>query len=103
MKKVIWTRLCVGAMLIGSAISIAQKANPPAVDAKAGTAKKQSTGSTGTSQDPGEKAFQANCSRCHYAPEQLSPRIVGTITQHMRVRASLSAKDTQAILQYLAP
>jgi cytochrome c5 len=100
MKKVIWLRLWVGAMLVGSTISIAQKANPPAVDAKAGTVKKQSTGA---SQDAGEKAFQANCSRCHYAPEQLSPRIAGTVTQHMRVRASLSAKDAQAILQYLAP
>jgi cytochrome c5 len=100
MKKMIWTRLWVGAMLIGSTIAIAQKANPPVTNAKTETDKKQSTG---TSQDPGEKAFQANCSRCHYAPEQLSPRIAGTVTQHMRVRASLSAKDTQAILQYLAP
>jgi cytochrome c5 len=99
-KNMSWTRLWVGAILLGSTFSIAQKANPPMVDAKTGTDKKQSTGA---SQDPGEKAFQANCSRCHSAPEQLSPRIAGTVTQHMRVRASLSAKDRQAILQYLAP
>jgi cytochrome c5 len=53
--------------------------------------------------DPGERKFQANCSRCHTAPEQLSPRIVGTVVRHMRVRASLSAQDEQDILRYLAP
>jgi cytochrome c5 len=54
-------------------------------------------------QDPGERAFQANCSRCHYAPQQLSPSISGTIVRHMRVRANLSAGDEKAILRYLAP
>lgn len=54
-------------------------------------------------QDPGERKFQANCSRCHTAPEQLSPRIVGTVARHMRVRASLSAEDERDILRYLAP
>jgi cytochrome c5 len=54
-------------------------------------------------QDPGERKFQANCSRCHNPPEQLSPRIVGTVARHMRVRASLSAEDERDILRYLAP
>ena len=54
-------------------------------------------------QDPGERAFQANCSRCHYAPEQLRPSITGTVLRHMRVRANLSADDEKAILRYLAP
>jgi cytochrome c5 len=53
--------------------------------------------------DPGERKFQANCSRCHTAPQQLSPRIVGTVVRHMRVRASLSAEDERDILRYLAP
>jgi len=53
--------------------------------------------------EAGQKKFQANCSRCHDAPEQFSPRIAGTIVRHMRVRASLSAKDTQDILKFLAP
>jgi cytochrome c5 len=52
---------------------------------------------------PGERKFQANCSRCHDAPEQLSPRITGTVLRHMRVRASLSAEDEREILRYLAP
>lgn len=58
----------------------------------------------GTAVDgPGERKFHANCSRCHTAPEQISPRITGTILRHMRVRASLSAEDEQDILHYLAP
>lgn len=54
-------------------------------------------------QDPGERKFQTNCSRCHDAPEQLSPRITGTVLRHMRVRALLSAEDERDILRYLAP
>ena len=56
-----------------------------------------------TTPDPGERAFQANCTRCHYAPEQLTPRISGTILMHMRVRASLSAQDERDIMHFLAP
>jgi cytochrome c5 len=54
-------------------------------------------------QDPGRRAFEANCSRCHSAPEQVSPRIAGTVLRHMRVRASLSAADEKAILRYFVP
>lgn len=54
-------------------------------------------------QNPGERAFQANCSRCHYAPDQLPRSISGTIVRHMRVRANLSAEDEKGILRYLAP
>jgi cytochrome c5 len=53
--------------------------------------------------DPAERAFQANCSRCHYAPESLSPRITGTVVRHMRVRANLSAEDERLILSYFNP
>ncbi|GGA56626.1 hypothetical protein GCM10011507_04940 [Edaphobacter acidisoli] len=53
--------------------------------------------------DPGEEKFRANCGRCHTTPEQLSPRITGTIVMHMRVRASLSEQDAQDILRYLSP
>jgi cytochrome c5 len=51
----------------------------------------------------GEQAFKANCSRCHTAPAQMTPRIAGTVLMHMRVRASLSAADEKEILRYLAP
>jgi len=58
---------------------------------------------TVTQTNAGERKFRANCSRCHNAPEQLSPRITGTVLRHMRVRASLSAEDERDILKYLAP
>jgi cytochrome c5 len=51
----------------------------------------------------GERRFQANCGRCHNAPELISPREVKAVLQHMRVRAMLSAEDEQLILKYLAP
>ena len=51
----------------------------------------------------GEKVFMANCSRCHTPPMALSPRVTGTIVAHMRVRARLSRKDEQLLLNYLAP
>jgi cytochrome c5 len=59
--------------------------------------------SSAVKQDPGEKAFQANCGRCHKPPDQLSPRISGTVLRHMRVRASLSATDEREILRFIAP
>lgn len=51
----------------------------------------------------GERKFQINCGRCHNPPEQLSPRIAGTVLRHMRVRAMLSPEDAREILEYLAP
>lgn len=56
-----------------------------------------STGSTG------EVKFKQNCSRCHEAPQGFSSRISGTIVRHMRVRASLSARDEREILRFLNP
>ena len=58
---------------------------------------------TGTNGSEGEKRFQANCVRCHQAPEDLSVREVKAVIRHMRVRAMLSAEDEQLILKYLAP
>lgn len=54
-------------------------------------------------QTAGEQKFQQNCNRCHHAPQELSPRISGTVVMHMRVRAGLSEADAKAILRYLAP
>jgi cytochrome c5 len=58
---------------------------------------------TAASSSEGEKRFQANCGRCHQAPQELSPREVKAVIRHMRVRAMLSAEDEQLILKYLAP
>jgi len=67
------------------------------------SAKQASPAAIANAPDPGERKFQANCGRCHNAPDQLSPRIAGTVVRHMRVRASLSAEDERDILRYLAP
>jgi cytochrome c5 len=100
MKRTIWIRSVAGALLVSGAAILAQGTNGPVTQSKTGSATKQPAEAL---QNQGEKAFQANCSRCHNAPEQIPPRISGTVIKHMRVRASLSAKDAQAILQYLAP
>lgn len=54
-------------------------------------------------EDDGERIFAKHCSRCHNAPEGFSPRIAGTITRHMRVRANLSAEEERALLRYFNP
>jgi cytochrome c5 len=69
---------------------------PPQQPAKSQPARK-------AKENVGEKKFQQNCNRCHNAPQELSPRITGTVLLHMRVRASLSEADERAILHYLAP
>jgi cytochrome c5 len=51
----------------------------------------------------GERVFKQNCSRCHDAPQSFSPRISYAIVRHMRVRASLSAADEKALLQFMNP
>ena len=87
-------------VLCGLALSMScLPAQPPH---KRGVSKKTATAQAVVSSS-GERKFQENCSRCHAAPEQLSPRITRTIVLHMRVRASLSAEDAQDILHYLSP
>jgi hypothetical protein len=53
-----------------------------------------------TTVDP-DDAYKNNCMRCHAAVRRYSPRQTETIIMHMRVRANLTAEETQAILQYL--
>ena len=53
--------------------------------------------------EAGQQAFQRHCSRCHTAPEQISPHISGSVERHMRVRANLPEKDAKDILRFLAP
>jgi len=72
-----------------SAMQDAQTKTPPA--------QKQASTSDG------EKLFETNCLRCHKPPENLSARESKTVLRHMRVRANLSEKDEQAILQYISP
>ncbi len=82
----------------------AQTPQPTAMQgAPAKTHAKQPPNKAAASSDPGELKFRQYCSRCHNAPQELSPRISGTIALHMRVRANLSQADELAIVRYLAP
>jgi cytochrome c2 len=80
-----------------------QGQQPQSQEQQAQSPKKASTVHTAASSSDGEQRFQANCGRCHQAPQDLSPREVKAVIRHMRVRAMLSAEDEQLILKYLAP
>ena len=89
---------CMAALSLSSGVAQMHSASRPQ--------KHQTAAQTSTAKnhpDIGERKFQQNCSRCHTTPEQLSPRITGTIVMHMRVRASLSDEDAKDILRYLSP
>ena len=91
--------------LLGLAVTCAaqtQQANPPQNNQP--PAKQQpATHATSAKQSEGQRIFEQNCARCHTPPDGFSPRISGTITRHMRVRASLSAHDEQELLRFLNP
>ena len=59
--------------------------------------------SKAVAKNEGERLFEVNCGRCHRVPDQISPKIAGSVVRHMRVRAMLSAEDEKQILKYLAP
>ena len=98
MSRAVRTQMMLAIMTLAISM-IAQTASNKDAPSNAPPTKKQAA----VQQDPGERAFQANCGRCHKPPEQLSHRISGTVVRHMRVRASLSAADEKAILRFLAP
>jgi cytochrome c5 len=83
--------------LVCLAQAATQTRNQPVAAATKGTPTVHAT------MDRGERAFNANCFRCHQAPESLNPRITGTVVRHMRVRANLSAQDERDILRFLNP
>jgi cytochrome c5 len=89
------------ALLLGTVAAALAQAGPPTTAKPA--PEKKAAPVHASQPNPEERAFQANCSRCHYAPESLSPRITGTVVRHMRVRANLSAEDERLILSYLNP
>jgi len=92
--------LTLAALALGSLAALAQSTKTPQ---PAPTPQSAPTPAAAKLSDPGERAFQVNCSRCHNAPEQLNPRITGTVVRHMRVRANLSAADERAILRFFNP
>jgi mono/diheme cytochrome c family protein len=86
----------ISILLLGAAAVVAQTGST-------GTPTKQQPAKQQATQSEGERVFEVNCQRCHRPPEQLSPKITGSVLRHMRVRATLTKEDEQAILKYLAP
>jgi cytochrome c5 len=99
MKTIIRVSLCVLFLSAVQAFPQTQSTNAPA-----GT-QQQTKGNAvqAPKQRDGQLVFEQNCSRCHNAPQGFSPRISGTVTKHMRVRAGLSSEDEKAILRFLNP
>jgi len=91
-----------GVLLLASVSALAvgaQNGTPVTAPARKATARKQAS----QPQTDGERVFKQNCFRCHAEPEGFSPSISGTIVRHMRVRASLSQRDEEQLLQFLNP
>ena len=49
----------------------------------------------------GELVYRNNCTRCHMAIHTFSDPMLATVTRHMRVRATLTEAETDAVLKYL--
>ena len=96
-----YSALPLAVLSLGSLLTWAQAPSSPQNTKQASSPSAQHA--VAAASNPGERAFQANCGRCHNPPEQLSPRITGTVLRHMRVRALLSPQDEHDILKYLAP
>ena len=103
MKNATWKHLPLplAIFLLGSWLTWAQATGAPKAKTPGTAPSAQQTKAAAT--NAGERAFQANCGRCHNPPEQLSPRITGTVLRHMRERALLSPQDERDILKFLNP
>jgi cytochrome c5 len=91
--------ITLGLLLLGCSLRIFAQPQSPAPSGKLAKA----TTNRRADNNDGEQRFQANCGRCHHAPESISPREAKAVLQHMRVRAMLSSEDERLILKYLAP
>lgn len=97
MKRILVCLMLMGGCLFASAQE--QSMTPVQAPQFVAPVKKASSSRS----DDGEKRFEANCGRCHNAPDNLSPREARAVVRQMRVRARLTAEDERLILQYLAP
>ena len=92
----------------GTILLAAQDSSQPAKHAtnhasKAGASTRAGNNHAANGEDEGERVFAEHCSRCHNAPQSISPRITGTIVRHMRVRANLTAEEERAVLHFFNP
>jgi cytochrome c5 len=98
-----WKFLASGLLWMAVLPSFAQTSSAPSTPTTSSTKQNKSASAHAVHQTDGERVFEQNCSRCHNAPQGFSPHISGTIVRHMRVRASLSKEDEQALLRFLNP
>jgi cytochrome c5 len=97
--KSLLRRIVMMLLATGLATAICAQTAQPSVEQK----KTQTRKAAAVHQDPAERAFQTHCSRCHSAPETLSPSLTGTVVRHMRVRANLSAEEERLIYSFFNP
>jgi cytochrome c5 len=93
----------IGSLFLASVFALAVTAQPTSAPTDKKSTSSNSRKRVAKTQDEGERVFQQNCSRCHASPEGFSPRVSGTIVRHMRVRASLSQHDEEALLHFFNP
>lgn len=95
-------RICLGALFLSTTLASFLFAGEPAAkkDASVPAVVIQDK-STDEMRVEGERRFQANCGRCHAAPQKFPPRMMATVLRHMRVRATIAAEDRQLILFYM--
>jgi cytochrome c5 len=102
-RKIEIALICVlTAFSYAAARANAQSASGADAQKKSAAAKAEGSSKPDESAE-GEKRFQANCGRCHVAPEDLNPRVVKAVVRQMRVRALLTAEDERLIVKFLAP
>lgn len=97
--KVLFSAMLL-ALTVGATLVAAAKIGDKDKDAPAAVATNNAA-----QDDPmrleGEKAYHANCGRCHMAPPKFSPRMMATIIRHMRVRATITDQEMRNILHYM--
>jgi cytochrome c5 len=98
-----WKFLASGLVWMAVLPLLAQTSSAPSSPTTSSPKQNKSASAHADHQTDGERVFEQNCSRCHNAPQGFSPHISGTIIRHMRVRASLSKEDEQALLRFLNP
>jgi cytochrome c5 len=91
------------ALLLASITTTLPAQEQSAAKAPAQVAKKNSPKAGSQHAISGEQVFAQNCSRCHAAPQDFSPHISKAVVMHMRVRASLSQDETQALMRFFNP
>jgi len=88
-----------------TASSLTVRAQQPTQQSTSKPAAQAKTGSTKTppTMADGARVYGENCSRCHNPPEGFPQHVSGTIARHMRMRASLSEQDWDALLRFFNP